>query len=536
MFIRYLLLPIAFALFSTAFAESDTDAEHNTATYFQHIQNNPEQLLIFLQNMPKGADLHYHQGSGASLAEHLIQYGQGEHFCINPKNNTVFQDAHCAAKNSLDNVVSNPPLYNYLIDAWSMRDFNPNNESGHDHFFGIFGKIGALASAHEAETTVETIQRAAEQNESYLELIVIPDNNASGVFAKNIPWNSDLASLRKTLLARGLEDIVLNIKKTMDRREAKEKNILACNTDHPDKGCNVIVRYLYTTLREQPPVQVFAQLLTGFEIASKDPRFVGINLVQEEDGYISMRDYHLHMTMIAFLHQLYPQVAISLHAGELNSNLVPADGLRFHIREAVEIAQAQRIGHGVDIALEKNADQLLKEMRQKHILVEINLTSNEDILNMSGANHPLPLYLNYHVPVALSTDDEGITRTTLTLEFQKAILRYHLSYEQVKELVRNSLFYSFLSGKNLWKDGTYHAIQNECAHDRPGFPLSTSCQQFLNTSLKANKQWDLENRFRLFEQTQYSAVSSSYTSTTTDRPYMSTRCASTDTNCSKNST
>ena len=59
------------------------------------------------------------------------------------------------------------------------------------------------------------------------------------------------------------------------------------------------VRYIYEALREQPPAQVFAQLLAGFELASKDPRFVGINLVQPEDGYISMRDYHLQMKMIA---------------------------------------------------------------------------------------------------------------------------------------------------------------------------------------------------------------------------------------------
>ncbi|MBV8801937.1 MAG: adenosine deaminase [Gammaproteobacteria bacterium] len=479
-------------------------AEDKTANYFASIQNDPQKLLIFLQNMPKGGDLHYHVGSGGSSAENLIRYGLGKNFCIDTKTNTVFQDIHCKPENRLDTIATHSDLYNKLIDAWSMKDFHPkNNESGHDHFFSAFGKMQALASASDAETTVETTQRAANQNESYLELMVMPDADASGMLGKKMVWNDDLSMLRQTLLAHGLQEIVNAMQKTMDTLEIKEKKILSCGTNQAQTGCNVTVRYLYEALREQPPAQVFAQLLAGFELASKDSRFVGINLVQPEDGYISMRDYHLQMKMIEFLHQLYPAVNISLHAGELNSSLVSSEGLRFHIREAIEIAHAQRIGHGVDIAFEENAEQLLNEMHQKHILVEINLTSNDAILNVKNANHPLPLYLSYHVPVALSTDDEGISRTTLTLEYQKAILRYHLSYSTVKQLVRNSIFYSFLPGKNLWENDTYHEMTMECQHDFPGHSVSNTCQQFLDKNLKAKLQWDLEKQFSLFEAHQF---------------------------------
>jgi adenosine deaminase len=502
MFIQFLVAVIVLTFNTPIFASQTT--EMKTANYFSHIQNDPEKLLLFLQNMPKGGDLHYHVGSGGSSAENLIRYGLGEHFCINRQNNTVFQDVHCTPENRLDNLAIDSALYNTLINAWSMRDFHPNNESGHDHFFSAFGKMQALASANDAETTVETIQRAANQNESYLELMIMPDGNASGRLGKEIVWNSDFTVLRQTLLTHGLPQIVNTMQKTMDTLEAKEKKLLACSTNQAQAGCNVTVRYLYEALREQPPTQVFAQLLAGFELASKDSRFVGINLVQPEDGYISMRDYHLHMEMIEFLHQLYPTVNISLHAGELNSRLVSSEGLRFHIREAIEVAHAQRIGHGVDIAFEKNAEQLLKEMCQKNILVEINLTSSDAILNVKNANHPLPLYLSYHVPVTLSTDDEGIARTTLTLEYQKAILRYHLSYHTVKQLVRNSIFYSFIPGKNLWQDSTYHQMINKCKHGLPGFSASNICQQFLDENLKAKMQWDLEKQFNLFESQQIS--------------------------------
>jgi hypothetical protein len=85
-----------------------------------------------------------------------------------------------------------------------------------------------------------------------------------------------------------------------------------------------------------PKEQVFAQTLLGFETASADPRFVGINYVMPEDGTISMADYALQMKMVGFLHGLYPKVHISLHAGELAPGLVPPEGLCCHIRLAVE--------------------------------------------------------------------------------------------------------------------------------------------------------------------------------------------------------
>ena len=69
-----------------------------------------------------------------------------------------------------------------------------------------------------------------------------------------------------------------------------------------------------------------------------DDTWVGINFVQPEDGYIAMRDYTLQMKMVGYLHSVYPKVHISLHAGELALGLVPPEGLRFHIRQAVEIA------------------------------------------------------------------------------------------------------------------------------------------------------------------------------------------------------
>jgi adenosine deaminase len=96
------------------------------------------------------------------------------------------------------------------------------------------------------------------------------------------------------------------------------------------------------------------------------------------------------MKMLDYLHSVYPQVHISLHAGELAPGEVPPEGLRFHVRQAVEVGHAERIGHGVDVMYEDDAPALLKELAQKHVMIEINLSSNEGILGVKGAEHPFP--------------------------------------------------------------------------------------------------------------------------------------------------
>ena len=117
-----------------------------------------------------------------------------------------------------------------------------------------------------------------------------------------------------------------------------------CGTAQAAPACQVEVRYIYQVLRGIAPEQVFAQTLLGFETVeasmdgADDDLWVGINFVRPEDGYISMRDYTLQMKMVGYLHSVYPRVHISLHAGELAPGLVPPEGLRFHIRQAVELA------------------------------------------------------------------------------------------------------------------------------------------------------------------------------------------------------
>jgi adenosine deaminase len=394
-------------------------------------------------------------------------------------------------------------LYDALVDAFSMRSFVPSaGVSGHDHFFDSFGKFGGTSSRHAGEWLDEIASRAASQNEQYVELMHTPDFSHTARIAGEIGWRDDLGELRTELLAHGLRDDIAAASASRDEAEAARRKIEHCGEPQESPACKITIRYLYQVLRGFPKQQVFAQTLLGFETASADPRFLGINYVMPEDGRISMADYALQMKMVGFLHGLYPKVHISLHAGELAEGLVPPDGLCCHIRLAVEEAHAERIGHGVDVMHEDRPYELLKEMASKHVMVEINLTSNDVILGVVGKDHPLPIYRKYRVPVALSTDDEGVSRIDLTHEYVRAAETYALSYADLKHMVRTGLEHDFLPGESLWRapDVFSHPVV-ACAQDAPGAAKpSASCVTFLKSSEKAQQQWELERRFREFEE------------------------------------
>jgi hypothetical protein len=213
-----------------------------------------------------------------------------------------------------------------------------------------------------------------------------------------------------------------------------------------------------------------------------------------------MQNFAREMRMLDFLHTIYPRAHITLHAGELAPGLVPPAGLSFHIRDSVEIAHAERIGHGVDIMHEDNPEALLKVMAERGIMVEICLTSNDVILGIKGEQHPLAIYQRYGVPVALATDDEGVARSEMSREYLRAAEEQGLGYVQLKTMARTSLQYAFLPGASLWSDARRFVPVAQCAADAPAVPtISAACRQFLAGSERARLQRALEDEFRAFE-------------------------------------
>jgi adenosine deaminase len=485
----------------TAAAEARAAHAYQTAA-----ASGPLALRAFLAGFPKGADLHVHL-SGAVYAESFIRAAGEDGLCVDPVA-LRFAKPPCAAPLiPAADVHANQPLYDKLINAFSMRSFVPTTGfSGHDQFFATFARFGGLGKRHIGEWVDEVASRSAAQNQQYLELMETPPFEHAATVAHGLGWNPDLPRFREMLLANGLKDEVFADNEDVRAAEIQRRQLEHCDAPEATPACRVQVRFIYQILREAPPEQVFAQTLLGFETiqASIDAHasgYLGINFVQPEDGFISMRDYTLHMKMVEFLHSVYPKVHITLHAGELAPGLVPPEGMRFHIRQAVDLGHAERIGHGVDVMYEDDAAALLQELAAKHVMIEVNLSSNDGILGISGPDHPFLNYRAAHVPVALSTDDEGVSRIDITTEYARAASAYRLSYSDLKQLARTGMEHSFLPGESLWADrDVFTTPAAACKGQTLGADKPAgACKTFLVGSEKAAAQWELERRFREFE-------------------------------------
>ncbi|MCA1557075.1 MAG: adenosine deaminase [Acidobacteria bacterium] len=500
-FLSLILLSVAVHA-QTAAAARGATPEQRAATFFESVRKSPPQQFAFLKAMPKGADLHNHL-SGAIYAESYIQWAAEKGLCINTTT-FVLSQTPCAPNTAgsaqITTALTNAVLYRQIIDAWSMRNWQYSGQSGHDRFFDTFAKFGPATYDQTGRMLAEVTARAARGQVRYLELMLTPDGGKSSQVGQKIGWSGDfqgtLDKLKTEGIAEAVEESLVNLREAEKQKDA----LLKCGTVQADPGCGVTVRYIFQVGRGAALGSVYAQMTAAFMLASNpQSKVVGLNLVQPEDSLPSMQNFPTQMQMLDFLHNLYPSAHITLHAGELAPGMVPPEGLSFHIRSSVLTGHAERIGHGVGIMHEVNPYELLKELARRNVMVEICLTSNDVILGIKGKDHPLLTYMQYGVPVALATDDEGVARSEISREFLKAAMEQELDYIQLKTMARTSLQFAFVPGASLWSNARSFRPAPQCANDRPGQTASQSCQQFLATSEKARLQWELEKDFREFE-------------------------------------
>ena len=500
---RALTLLMLYALAAQAQSASPRSvkktSEQKAARYLETIRKSPPQMLAFLRKMPKGGDLHSHL-SGAVYAESYIQWAASKGSCVNSTTMTLSQPPCDSASGQIPATaaLSNPVLYRQLIDAWSMRYWQYSGQNGHDHFFDSFGKFGGGTFG---QMIAEVASRAAKGRVLYLELMLTPDRGSSSLIGQQVGWDGDFEGTLTKLKSNGIDSAALAGVQALQDAEAEKNTLLKCGTPQADPGCTVTIRYISQVSRAAPLGQVFAQMVTGFALAN-DPnsKVVGLNLVQPEDWLVPMQNFNVHMEMLSFLRPRYPQAHISLHAGELAPGVVPPEGLTFHIRESVMKGHAERIGHGTSIMNEDDPYALLKELARRKVMVEICLTSNDTILGIRKAHHPLATYMQQGVPVALATDDEGVSRSDISREYLKAAQDHGLGYVQLKTMARTSLQHAFLPGQSLWADEKKFIPVSQCAKDiSMANEASSACKQYLASSEKARLQWKLEAEFKAFE-------------------------------------
>lgn len=488
----------ALLLTGAAHAQPSLSPEARTAARFDAVVKDRAQLRLFLRTMPKGGDLHNHLAGTAYAEDFLAWAGEGG-LCVTTDPLPAIVAGPCDAPGKAPAQglgKTNPPLYSRAINSLSMRSYNPGADgalpSGHDQFFSTFARFGPAGDGKLSAMLAVARDYAAGDAVGYVETSVNPSAMSDLVnLARDTPWDGDMAKALAAL-EPAIPAMTAKARQEFDAAEAEADRRQGCHAQKPRTGpCAVVLGYQAFAVRVLPPSVVFAQLTAAFALAQADPRFVGVNIVAPEDDPTALADYALHMRMLRFLKTRYPDVKLSLHAGELTLGLVTPRELRFHIREAVEVAGAGRIGHGVDIAYETDASSLLARMARDKIAVEINLTSNDVILGVKGADHPLHLYRQAGVPFVLSTDDEGVSRIDLTHEYLRAVTEQGLTYADLKAAARASLEYAFLPGPSLWVSP--RAPVAACAK------AGAACDRFLAGSRKATAQWRLEREFEAFE-------------------------------------
>ena len=466
-------------------------------TLFLAARSQPATLVQFMHEFPKGGDIHHHL-VGAPSPQMLLEVGVQRSFCLHPETLAATAEPCVAPALPFADVQNDALVRDRLASEWSMRDFGVGDDAAPPHFFGIFPKIWSLVDDR-GLLLARLKQQAARENVLYLEtqLQTPVSVDALRAIAMALPPTDDVTVLRSALMMRAeFDGLIKESLDTLEQYDATANAVLGCDSATPMAGCSVVHRYQFYALRILPTPMVLADMVLAFEVASRSDQVVGVNVVGFEGDATALGQYRVHMRALAALGALYPTVPMSLHAGEITPREADQDALQTHVPDALYIAGAKRIGHGNAIAQSASRETLLEDLAFTGTTVELSLTSNALLLGKIGENHHLPLLFKAGVPITLNTDDAGIFVTTLTREYVVAASQYAwLTYEDFKNLSRQSLIAAFIQGDSLWRK------------DRPGQRVpactdlkSTRCGRFAAASPRAALQIELEKRFVYFEQ------------------------------------
>jgi adenosine deaminase/adenosine deaminase CECR1 len=451
-----LLIALAFA--GSAMAASPKANEAATARHYAKLVEGgkPQMagLTLFMTRLPKGGDLHHHY-SGSVYAETYINWVDRMGLCINTATYRIETDkAVVEAQRALPakdrtclsgaDVAANDTLANAVLQRWSSKDFHNHGQvpvPSDRQFFDTFGYFSAPSNQFFNDGLKELKQRALAENLAYIETMfkMAPPQPIDG-------FDAAIKGLDDKALDAYFAVTAAALQKDAGFHQRAADFVAKVRQAHEGiDDANFTMRYQTYVLRLLPPSMVFSSMLNAFQsAAASNGLIVGINVVGQESNNTSMRDYSLHMKMFRFMRARYPEVKVAMHAGELALGMVPPEGLKFHIDEAINVAGAQRIGHGMDLAHESNALALMKQMREKNIPVEVNLTSNEFILGIKDAAHPVTLFRKHGVPFVISSDDAGVSRNNLSNEYVLFASRYQPSYAEIKKVSYDGIRHAFL--------------------------------------------------------------------------------------------
>lgn len=415
-------------------------------SYFAEVRSNRAELRRFLKRMPKGAELHTHL-SGTPDPDRLLSLAAGSHqlryfvavpekdnqddpaafamIALPPGQEPVLRPGfqYVAAETLLKAGTSDlKSKLSAFRQAHLINHLDPKPIAA--FYSTIFQRRGAVVNNQELIPimTADLVSEARRHRISYVEVQVSP-----------FPANPAAKP--------GENERAMNLTSS---REFLAKLVLAAEAANKTAGPSeqVDVRFVLGFLRTSP--RLLTALPLAFELASGSDAagrsIAGINLVGNEYSEDTKAGQHLagpeHIRdYLLTLRRAYPRVRLALHAGESTK-------WDWHIRDSL-LAGAERIGHATNLELSPDGADL-ELFSRSAAAVEACPTSNQLLLGVPLARHPLLKYIQAGIPVSISTDDAGIFGTDMTEEFARvAESMPALSWDHLRALARGSLEHSF---------------------------------------------------------------------------------------------
>lgn len=161
----------------------------------------------------------------------------------------------------------------------------------------------------------------------------------------------------------------------------------------------------------------YREQIVGLDLAGDELNWPGEHFV---DHFNKGRDAGWHITV---------------HAGESTG---PES-----VWQAIEVLNAERIGHAVQAAQDH---KLLDHMLEKHIGIEVSLTSNVQTSTIPDyASSPLKQFLQHGLLATITTDDPGVSGIDLRHEYETAAPAAGLTMAEIRQAQYNALEIAFLS-------------------------------------------------------------------------------------------
>lgn len=319
-------------------------------------------------------------------------------------------EIHCHLEGSIrtQTILDIAREYNLQLPTYDVNELDKHVKV-YDQMRNLEAVLAAFAIFQNSITSPEVVERiawelfvdSAKQNIKLFEVRFSPDWAFHG---HNLDWDACLEGLLR----------------------AKER---------AEKEFDMAIGYIAITSRSMGPESCVKTVDWSMRNRS---HILGIDLADSE------RDFPLREFVPAVKRAKEAGLKVTIHTGE--------DTPSSYVRETIELADPDRIGHGIHAIEDMQVVELIKE---RGITLEVNPWSNYLTNSVQTVEeHPLKKLFDLGVRVTINSDDPEVLETNLNNEYRIAHEALGMSLEHIATCNRYAFEASFIpeeSKKRIWK-------------------------------------------------------------------------------------